>query len=149
MLVPAAPNPNKGTPYAWPGLQDVNTTGVFQSVLDGRPTNPNYVANQWYMATGWCCANPDLPWGPGGFHAVKGDSIHFAYNRTSTAWNTALTLNGNANTLVQDSFPLAGKKFDQVLFAIELYDQVWNFGSVRFQNVVVTTDSVDTKWCTR
>jgi hypothetical protein len=80
---------------------------------------------------------------------VKGDSIHFAYNRTSTAWTTALTLNGNAKTLVQDSFPLAGKSFDQVLFAIELYDQVWNFGSVRFKNVVITTNSVDTKWCTR
>lgn len=51
MIVPAAPNPNLGTPYAWPGLQDIGTTGVFQSVLDGRDTNPDYIAGEWFMVS--------------------------------------------------------------------------------------------------
>ncbi|CAG8978900.1 hypothetical protein HYALB_00005237 [Hymenoscyphus albidus] len=151
MIVPAAPNPNRGTPYLWPGLQDISITGVFQSVLDGRSNNPNYIAGQWYMANGWCCENPSLPWGPGGFHGKKGDSIHFTYNRSTTTpnWDTTLVLNNQPSTKVVDSFPLAYKSFNQVLFAIELYDQAWNFGSLVFKNVVITTNSTDTSWCTK
>lgn len=81
---------------------------------------------------------------------MKGDTIHFTYDRSDDGvnWDTTLVLNGNQSTLVTDTYPLAYKRFDQVLFAIELYDQVWDFGAVVFRNVVITTDGLETEWCT-
>ena len=103
------------------------------------------------MADGWCCGNPDLALGPGLLMAVLGDCIHFTYDRDvgGVYWNTTLTLNNDPRTTVIDSYLLAYKSFDQVLFAIELYDQAWNFGSVIFKNVVITTNTTDTSWCTK
>jgi len=133
--------PQAATYYVWPGLQDINTTGVFQSVLDGR-------SGTWWIGDGWCCSDPDLSWG-GGFNAHDGDVVHFTYSRDTTDanWSTTLTLDGEASSLVTGSFPLAYKSFDQVLLAIELYGVAWDFGSVIYENVVITTNSTDTAWC--
>jgi len=47
MVIPSLPQ--AATYYLWPGLQDVNTTGVFQPVLDGR-------SGTWWISPGWCCS---------------------------------------------------------------------------------------------
>ncbi|TAQ84889.1 hypothetical protein B7494_g6777 [Chlorociboria aeruginascens] len=140
MVVPSLPT--AGTYYLWPGLQDIGTTGVFQSVLDGR-------SGTWWIGDGWCCSNPSLSWGSG-FNAYQGDVVQFTYSRDAADgnWDTTLTLNGDASSRVTGAFPLAYKSFDQVLFAIELYGVTWDFGPLVFENVSVSTNSSNTSWCT-
>jgi len=39
------------------------------------------------------------------------------------------------------------KSFNQVLFAIELYDVKWDFGPLTWTNVTITATGTDSKWC--
>ncbi|KAK2752000.1 hypothetical protein CKAH01_06286 [Colletotrichum kahawae] len=111
-----------GVYYLWPGLQPTDNSGVYQNVLDGR-------SGTWWFGSGWCCSNPSLPWG-GGFNTYGGgDGLS----------------NGQS---VANDFALADKSFNQVLFAIELYDVSWDFGPLEFKNIVITSEgSSDSSWC--
>ena len=40
------------------------------------------------------------------------------------------------------------KSFNQVLFAIELYDVKWDFGALIFTDITITSTGSDSKWCT-
>ena len=37
---------------------------------------------------------------------------------------------------------------NQALFAVELYDNSWDFGDVVFKNVELIASNSDTSWCT-
>ncbi|KAK4500931.1 hypothetical protein PRZ48_009123 [Zasmidium cellare] len=40
------------------------------------------------------------------------------------------------------------KRLNQALFAVELYDNSWDFGNVVFQDVEVVAETTETSWCT-
>ncbi|KAH9884720.1 hypothetical protein F4778DRAFT_551831 [Xylariomycetidae sp. FL2044] len=133
--------PQAGVYYLWPGLQPTDNTGVYQNVLDGR-------SGTWWIGSGWCCANPSLPWGSG-FNTYAGEAVTFsnALDGDGGAWSSTLTRQSTGDT-VTDSFALADKSFNQALFAIELTDVSWDFGPLAFSNVVITsTGSSDSSWC--
>ncbi|KAF2656216.1 hypothetical protein K491DRAFT_597371 [Lophiostoma macrostomum CBS 122681] len=131
--------PKAGTYYLWPGLQPTDNSGVYQNVLDGR-------SGTWWIGSGWCCANPELPWGSG-FNVAQGDTVTFRNERGGSAWTSSLQ-KGSGGQSVTDSFALNGKTFNQVLFAIELTGVSWDFGALAFKDVVITSSGTDTKWCT-
>jgi hypothetical protein len=90
--------PKAGTYYLWPGLQPTDNTGVYQNVLDGR-------SGTWWIGSGWCCKNPNLPWGSG-FNVAQGDIVTFSNTRVSSSnWTSSLT-KGDGKT-VSDSFALS------------------------------------------
>ncbi|ORY02281.1 hypothetical protein BCR34DRAFT_591970 [Clohesyomyces aquaticus] len=151
MVIPKLPK--AGTYYLWPGLQTTDGSGVYQNVLDGR-------SGTWWIGSGWCCANPSLPWGSG-FNVNAGDSVAFTNTKGASAWTSTLKKASGGST-ASDSFALMGgvltdrfwcertasKTFNQVLFAIELTGVSWDFGPLVFNNVVITSSGTDTKWCT-
>ncbi|KAJ8120628.1 hypothetical protein O1611_g10319 [Lasiodiplodia mahajangana] len=161
MTIPT--QPNAATIYVWPGLQPTDNSGVYQNVLDGR-------SGTWWIGSGWCCANPSLPWGSG-FNTYPGETVKFTNTLGSSAWTSTLTRSSTGETVsnsfalsmimldpatftharfmhTDDTARLASKSFNQALFAIELYDVAWNFGQVVFSNVVITsTGSSDSSWC--
>ncbi|KAI1075544.1 hypothetical protein F5B20DRAFT_559342 [Whalleya microplaca] len=132
--------PQAGTYYLWPGLQPTDNSGVYQNVLDGR-------SGTWWIGSGWCCANPSLPWGSG-FNTYAKEKVTFsnALNSGGTAWTSTLTRQSTGD-IVTDSFALASKSFNQVLFAIELTGVSWDFGELAFTNVVITSTGTDSSWC--
>ncbi|WWC87616.1 uncharacterized protein L201_002506 [Kwoniella dendrophila CBS 6074] len=136
MVVP--PLPRAATYYLWPGLED--DTGVFQPVLDGR-------SGSWWIGTGWCCGDPSLAWGSG-FGVEQGDTVHFnmVKNDTTNLWDTSLSVSSKG-LYAQTSFPLADKNLNRATFAIELYDVGWDFGPLKFQNIVMTADGSNTGFC--
>ena len=80
------PLPRAGIYYIWPGLQQSDHHGVYQNVLDGS-------SGTWWMAGGWCCRNPQLPWGDG-FNIDGGESILFSNvqgGAGASQWTTTLT----------------------------------------------------------
>ncbi|KAK3328534.1 hypothetical protein B0T19DRAFT_356973 [Cercophora scortea] len=144
MVVPTLPK--AATYYLWPGLQPTDGSGVYQNVLDGRK-------GTWWFGSGWCCSNPNLPWG-GGFNTYAGDVNSFSNSRNSDGkgW-TSTTIHGSstssASSPVNNTFALANKSFNQAIFAIELYDVAWNFGPLTFKNVkIIAAGSTSTSWCT-
>ncbi|EGO61476.1 hypothetical protein NEUTE1DRAFT_116120 [Neurospora tetrasperma FGSC 2508] len=140
MVVPTLPK--AAVYYLWPGLQPTDNSGVYQNVLDGR-------SGTWWFGSGWCCSNPSLPWG-GGFNTYAGETISFSnvLNSDGSGWTTT-TKRGTTGSPVTNTFALAGKSFNQAIFAIELYDVAWNFGPLTFKNVkIVATGSTSTAWCT-
>ncbi|KAK0616117.1 hypothetical protein B0T17DRAFT_497315 [Bombardia bombarda] len=141
MVVPTLPR--AATYYLWPGLQPTDGSGVYQNVLDGR-------SGTWWFGSGWCCSNPNLPWGSG-FNTYAGETNTFSNMRNSDGknWTTSITRGSNGSP-VTNSFPLGTKSFNQAIFAIELYDATWTFGALTFKNVkIVATGSTDTAWCTK
>jgi len=130
--------PRAGVYYLWPGLQPTDNTGVYQNVLDGR-------SGTWWIGSGWCCANPSLPWGSG-FNTYDGEVVTFSNVLDGDAWTSTLT-RSSTGEVVTDSFALADKSFNQVLFAIELTDVAWDFGPLAFSNVVITSTGTDSSWC--
>ncbi|KAK6064666.1 hypothetical protein SCUP515_11637 [Seiridium cupressi] len=138
LVIPALPQ--EGTYYLWPGLQDLDGTGVYQSVLDGR-------SGTWWIGSGWCCSNPSLPWGSG-FNTYAGETVTFSntLNSDNSAWTSTLTRSTGGDTAT-DSFALASKSFNQVLFAIELTGVSWDFGQLAFNNVKITSTGTDSSWC--
>ncbi|KAK1483489.1 hypothetical protein CTAM01_13369 [Colletotrichum tamarilloi] len=140
MVIPSLPR--AGVYYLWPGLQPTDNSGVYQNVLDGR-------SGTWWLGSGWCCSNPSLPWG-GGFNTYGGETISFQniLKSDNSAWTSTVTRQTGGQVVTND-FALADKSFNQVLFAIELYDVSWDFGPLAFDNVVITsTGSSDSSWCT-
>ncbi|KAI8295992.1 hypothetical protein K4K59_004286 [Colletotrichum sp. SAR11_240] len=130
-----------GVYYLWPGLQPTDNSGVYQNVLDGR-------SGTWWFGSGWCCSNPSLPWG-GGFNTYGGETVSFAntLKADGSAWTTTVVRQSNGQS-VNNDFALADKSFNQVLFAIELYDVSWDFGPLEFKNIVITSEgSSDSSWC--
>ncbi|KAK9419575.1 hypothetical protein SUNI508_07311 [Seiridium unicorne] len=138
LVIPALPQ--QGTYYLWPGLQDLDGTGVYQNVLDGR-------SGTWWIGSGWCCSNPSLPWGSG-FNTYAGETVTFSntLNSDNSAWTSTLTRSTGGDTAT-DSFALASKSFNQVLFAIELTGVSWDFGQLAFNNVKITSTGTDSSWC--
>ncbi|ORY63389.1 uncharacterized protein BCR38DRAFT_516698 [Pseudomassariella vexata] len=132
--------PQAGTYYLWPGLQPTDGSGVYQNVLDGR-------SGTWWIGSGWCCSNPSLPWG-GGFNTYAGETVTFNNALTSDGSGWASTLTRKATgAVVSDTFALASKSFNQVLFAIELTGVSWDFGPLEFKNVKITSTGTDSSWC--
>ena len=129
------PLPRAATYYLWPGLQPRDNSGVFQNVLDGR-------SGTWWFAAGWCCSDPTLPWG-GGFDTYPGETVSFsnALGSGSEGWTTTITRLATGQTVTSAFGALAGKVFDQVLFAIELYDVAWDFGRLEFRDVTIVSFS--------
>lgn len=123
--------PQAATYYLWPGLQPRDGSGVYQNVLDGR-------SGTWWLGSGWCCSNPSLPWG-GGFNTYPGETVQFSNTLLGDTWTTTVTRDSSGDA-VTDDFALADKEFNQVLFAIELYDVAWDFGSLEFSNVVIVRE---------
>ncbi|KAK3948080.1 hypothetical protein QBC32DRAFT_401177 [Pseudoneurospora amorphoporcata] len=109
MVIPALPK--AAVYYLWPGLQPTDNSGVYQNVLDGR-------SGTWWFGSGWCCSNPSLPDGSG--------------------WTTTTTRGTNGSP-VTNTFSLAGKSFNQAIFAIELYNMAWTFGPLTFKNIKIKT----------
>ena len=70
-----------GTYYIWPGLQPADKAGVLQNVLDGRNLQ------QWEMASGWCCHDPELPWGRA-VYPTPGQGVRFANRLEGGNWAT-------------------------------------------------------------
>ena len=97
MVVP--PLPRAATYYLWPGLQPTDNTGVYQNVLDGRKGN-------WWFGSGWCCHNPDLPWGSG-FNTNAGEMNNFtnALSADGASWTTTTT-RLSSGTTTTNTFPL-------------------------------------------
>ncbi|ETS76155.1 hypothetical protein PFICI_11542 [Pestalotiopsis fici W106-1] len=139
MVIPALPQ--AGTYYLWPGLQPTDNSGVYQNVLDGR-------SGTWWIGSGWCCSNPSLPWGSG-FNTYAGETVTFSNTLKSdnSGWTSTLTRSANGAS-VTDTFALADKSFNQVLFAIELTGVSWDFGQLAFKNVRITSTGTDSSWCT-
>lgn len=125
--------PKAGTYYLWPGLQPTDNSGVYQNVLDGR-------SGTWWIGSGWCCSNPNLPWGSG-FNVAQGDSVAFSNTKDASGGNWTSTLVKGSQS-VKNSFPLGSKTFNQVLFAIELTGVSWDFGPLAFSNVVIVSSVV-------
>lgn len=98
MLIPALPRP--GVYYLWPGLQPTDGSGVYQNVLDGRK-------NAWWIGSGWCCSNPDLPWGDG-FNVDRGDTVAFSnvLKADNSSWSTTLRKKSSGQT-VSTNFALS------------------------------------------
>jgi len=138
MVIPTLPE--AATYYLWPGLQDVDTTGVYQEVLDGR-------SGDWWIGAGWCCSDPTLSWG-GGFNVAAGTTVAIKMTRAvpeSDDWTSVIT---QGTQTVTDTFPLAYKNMNQALLAIELYDVTWNFGELIWNNVQMVINTTETAWCT-
>lgn len=96
MIVPRIPR--AGVYYLWPGLQPTDGTGVYQNVLDGRK-------GTWWVGSGWCCENPNLPWGDG-FNIFPGETVRFANELGSgNMWNSVLQRSGSGSS-ARNSFPL-------------------------------------------
>ncbi|KAI0129615.1 hypothetical protein BJ170DRAFT_617007 [Xylariales sp. AK1849] len=138
MVIPTLPQ--AGTYYLWPGLQPTDNSGVYQNVLDGR-------SGTWWIGSGWCCSNPSLPWGSG-FNTYAGETVTFSNTLASdnSGWTSTLTRSANGDS-VTDTFALASKSFNQVLFAIELTGVSWDFGQLAFNNVKITSTGTDSSWC--
>ncbi|KAJ9157347.1 hypothetical protein NKR23_g534 [Pleurostoma richardsiae] len=123
-----------------PGLQPTDTSGIYQNVLDGR-------TGTWSFSSGWYCS--DLSWGQY-FKTAEGESVYF-HNfllDDGSAWNSTIVREVN-DDVKKDSFPLTDKTFDQVVFAIKLYDVDWDFGELVFKNVkIVAEGTTSTCWCT-
>ncbi|KAI8962923.1 hypothetical protein F5Y11DRAFT_170816 [Daldinia sp. FL1419] len=138
MTIPSLPK--AGTYYLWPGLQPTDNSGVYQNVLDGR-------SGTWWIGSGWCCSNPNLPWGSG-FNTYANEKVAFdnKLDSSGSSWTSTLTRQPTGEK-VTDSFPLAGKSFNQALFAIELTGVNWDFGPLAFSNVVITSTGTDSSWC--
>jgi len=128
-----------GTYYLWPGLQPSDNSGVYQNVLDGR-------SGTWWIGTGWCCDNPSLAWGSG-FNVYEGDVVTISNAANGSDWTSSLTRNGDASTTVTNSFAVGDKVFNQAIFAIELYTENWDFGSLVFKNAVIKANTTETAWC--
>ncbi|KAK8229168.1 hypothetical protein HDK77DRAFT_447158 [Phyllosticta capitalensis] len=142
MVVPALPR--AGTYYLWPGLQPTDNSGVYQNVLDGK-------SGTWWLGSGWCCGNPDLAWGSG-FNCYADETVSFSNTwdtpgDASAGWTTSTT-HDSTGTTKTDAFALGSKSFNQALFAIELYDEEWDFGALEFRDVVIKSTGTDTAWCT-
>ncbi|KAJ9150413.1 hypothetical protein NKR23_g3689 [Pleurostoma richardsiae] len=139
LVVPTLPQ--AATYYLWPGLQPTDGSGVYQNVLDGR-------SGTWWFGSGWCCSNPSLPWGSG-FNCYAGETVSFSntLNSDNSAW-TSTVVHESTGTSKTDTFALADKSFNQVLFAIELYDVSWDFGPLVFKNVKITSTGTNSAWCT-
>ncbi|KAF2140288.1 uncharacterized protein K452DRAFT_319799 [Aplosporella prunicola CBS 121167] len=132
--------PAAATYYLWPGLQPTDGSGVYQNVLDGK-------SGTWWFGTGWCCSNPSLPWGSG-FNTYAGETVKFENTLDADGANWSSTVvHESTGTSKTDSFALSEKSFNQALFAIELYDRDWDFGELKFQNVVITATGTDDSWC--
>ena len=101
MEVPKLPKP--GVYYLWPGLQPSDSSGVYQSVLDGR-------SGQWAMGSGWCCAEPSLPWGDS-FDPVEGDVVEFESVQGNEDWTSTLSIVGT-DKRVTSKFPLGMSHLD-------------------------------------
>jgi len=131
-----------GTYYLWPGLQDVGTSGVYQSVLDGR-------SGDWWIGAGWCCSDPTVAWGSG-FNVAAGGviTIDMVLDPTSTNWTTTLSY---GSTTVVDVLPIGYKNMNQALFTLELYTEAWNLSVISplvFKNVEMVVNTTETSWCT-
>lgn len=101
MIIPTLPE--AGTYYLWPGLQPTDNSGVYQNVLDGR-------SGTWWFGSGWCCSNPDLPWG-GGFNTYGGETVSFsnALESDNSGWTTTI-VRESTGTSQTNTFPL-GKQY--------------------------------------
>lgn len=86
-----------GTYYLWPGLQPTDDTGVYQNVLDGT-------SGTWWFGSGWCCSNPDLPWGSG-FNTYEGETNSFSNTLDGGSWTTTI-VHGSTGTTDTDTFDL-------------------------------------------
>lgn len=97
MVVPTLPK--AGIYYLWPGLQPTDGSGVYQNVLDGR-------SGTWWFGSGWCCSNPDLPWG-GGFNTYGGETVSFsnALESDNSGWTTTV-IRTSTGTSETNTFPL-------------------------------------------
>lgn len=97
MTIP--PLPKAGVYYLWPGLQPTDNTGVYQNVLDGR-------SGTWWIGSGWCCSNPNLPWGSG-FNTYANEKVTFnnKLDSSGSTWTSTLTRQSTGQK-VTDSFPL-------------------------------------------
>ncbi|OKL56563.1 hypothetical protein UA08_08080 [Talaromyces atroroseus] len=137
----AAPTlPSAATYYLWPGLQPTDNSGVYQNVLDGR-------SGTWWFGSGWCCSDPTLAWG-GGFNVADGATVTFSnVQQSNGSWTSTITdpTTGDSAT---NNFALEGKDFNQAIFAIELDGPSWDFGTLAYSNVVITSSGTDSSWCT-
>lgn len=97
MTVPTLPK--AATYYLWPGLQPTDNSGVYQNVLDGR-------SGTWWFGSGWCCSNPNLPWGSG-FNTRGGETNTFSNTLLSdgSGWATSV-VHGAGGSPVNNTFPL-------------------------------------------
>jgi hypothetical protein len=96
-----------GTYYLWPGLQPTDNSGVYQNVVDGN-------SGTWWVGSGWCCSNPNLPWG-GGFSVAGGKSFAFGNSLGANAWTSTLVGSKSGQT-AQNNFALC-KLFKLLLWS--------------------------------
>lgn len=131
-----------GTYYIWPGLQTTDNSGVYQNVL-----NIGDGSGSWWASSGWCCSDPSLPWG-NGVGVSPGSSFTFNnFDDNNGNWTSRVGYPGK-KPATDDQFPLGVKNFNQVVFAIELYEPaVWNFGPVEWTDVRITATGSDTSFC--
>ena len=84
-------NPEGTSVYLWPGLQPSDAAGVLQNVLDYRPSG------RWKIASGWCCHNPELPWGDD-IWPSPGQQVRFRNELNGKNWTMGLQIVGVAET---------------------------------------------------
>ncbi|EKD18113.1 hypothetical protein MBM_03885 [Drepanopeziza brunnea f. sp. 'multigermtubi' MB_m1] len=137
MVVP--PLRKAGVYYLWPGLQDIDYSGVFQEVLDGK-------SGTWWIGSGWCCSNPSLPWGSG-FDVRTAERLTISKTRDTDSENWSSSISSGSKS-AKNSFPLAYKNFNQAVLAIELHGVDWDFGPLVWINVVMVMNTTETAWCT-
>ncbi|KAI9722865.1 MAG: hypothetical protein M1828_004431 [Chrysothrix sp. TS-e1954] len=145
--------PHAGVYYLWPGLQETKNIGVYQEVLDG--TN-----GAWWFAPGWYTndtmrpssftwAGKQEPWGRG-FSVQEGDVVSF--NNTYAGSNAGGWFGnvGDSKNRASAStdFAISNYEFNQALFAIELHNQTWDFGPLKFSRINMQALGNDTSWCT-
>ena len=77
-------------------IRPTDNSGVYQNVLDGH-------TGSWWFASGWCCANPSLPWG-GGFSAPQGQSVTFSNTLGSDGqtWTSTIAELGSSTPVTND-----------------------------------------------
>jgi len=87
-----------------------------------------------------------MPWGDG-FNTKGGDTVTFQYVKGDSGWTSTLEKAGTS-TSVNNTFALANKSFNWILFDIELYNESWDFGPLVFSNITIEATGTDTTWCT-
>ncbi|KAF2167625.1 hypothetical protein M409DRAFT_54206 [Zasmidium cellare ATCC 36951] len=131
--------PSGGTTYVWPGLQPPDNSGVLQNVLDGRN-------NHWYFGNTYY-GTPSEPYG-GGVDASVNQQLGFSMIEDPVgSGNWTINSTSASGQSVSYDFGVQ-KRLNQALFAVELYDNNWDFGNVVFQNVQVVAETSETSWCT-
>ncbi|CZT11940.1 related to putative protein [Rhynchosporium agropyri] len=139
-VMTAPPIKNSGDVYLWPGLQDVDQTGVFQEVLQGIYGG----TGKWWMQTMWCCSNSQRG---DGIDVLPGNKIAISNTLSGDRvnWLTNVTVGSISNN---EPFALGYKAMNQAILCIEVQQgAAWDFGPLTWENVVMVVNTTDHAFC--